>query len=128
MADSKTNYLENKILDHVTGRTTYTKPSAVYLGLFTAAPTETTGGTEVTGGSYARQAITFGSAAASGSISSTAIVTFSAMPAATVTYCGVFDASTSGNLLYYKQLPSSITTVAGDDIVFPIGNITITEA
>lgn len=127
MADSKTTYLENKILDHVLRSVAYTDPTNVYLALFTAAPGEGGGGTEATGGSYARKVMAF-AAAASGSCSTNAEISFTGMPAGTFTHIGIFDALTNGNLLYYKALPTSITTEANDDIIFPSGNITVTEA
>lgn len=126
MSDAKSNYLENKVLDHALGTATFTKPTTVYLALYTAAPGEAGGGTECTGGSYARQAVAFG-AASSGAASNSGDITFSSMPAATVVAVGVLDASSGGNLLYYKTLSSSITTAAGDEIIFPAGNITVTE-
>jgi len=58
MAGSKSNYLENKVLDHVLGGGDYTRPATVYVALYTVAPSDTGGGTEVTGGSYARAAVT----------------------------------------------------------------------
>jgi len=56
---SKTDFLENKIINHVLRNTAYTAPATVYAALFTATPGESSAGTEVTGGSYARQAATF---------------------------------------------------------------------
>jgi hypothetical protein len=55
----KSDYLENKILDHVLRNTAYTSPTTVYVGLYTAAPTDAGGGTEVSGNGYAREAATF---------------------------------------------------------------------
>lgn len=57
---SFSDYLENKVLDHVYRNVAYTAPTGTYLALYTVAPTDAGGGTEVTGGGYARQAITFG--------------------------------------------------------------------
>ena len=62
MAGNLSNYLENKILDHFLGTTSYTMPADVYVALYTAAPNDAGGGTEATGGSYARQIATFSSA------------------------------------------------------------------
>ena len=91
MAGNLTNYLENKLIDHFLGTTSYTMPAAVYIGLFTVAPTDAGGGTEVTGGSYARQAATF-SAASSGATSNDTNIDFTGMPAATTVAIGIFDA------------------------------------
>ena len=125
MADFS-DYLENEVLDHVFGGASYTSPSAVYLGLYTSNPTDAGGGTEVSTGGYARQEITFGSAS-SGAIANTAAVEFTASGAnfGTITGVGIFDASSSGNLLAWK----SITSVAindGDTLNFPIGDIDVT--
>lgn len=117
---SKSNYAENATLDYILA-------STKYLSLHTGDPGETNSPTnEVTGGSYARQAITFNSASG-GSKSSNSTATFTAMPAVTITYVGVYDASTSGNLLYSAALSPSRTTVAGDSVTFASGNVTATE-
>ena len=120
-----TNYLEAKILDHVLRNTTYTAAATVYLALYTATPNDTGGGTEVTGGSYARNATSF-SAASGGSISNSAIETFTNMPAATVISVGIFDASSGGNLLLYGNLVSNIIVTAASEVEFGIGDITVT--
>ena len=70
---SKSNFLENEILDHVLRNSSYTPPSTVYAALFTSNPDEDGSGTEVTGGSYARQAVTFG-AASGGSVTNSSAV------------------------------------------------------
>lgn len=126
MADAKSDYLENKILDHVLKHTAYTSPTTVYCALFTSNPTDANSGTEVTGGSYARQAITFGSAS-SGSSTTTADLVFSGMPAATVTHFGIYDASSAGNLLYYGAFTASKTTTSGDTLTITAGNLTVSE-
>ena len=100
MAGNLTNYLENKLIDHFLGTTSYTMPADVYIALFTVAPADAGGGTEVTGGSYARQIATF-SGASSGATSNDSNIDFTGMPAATTVAIGIFDASTSGNMLLY---------------------------
>jgi hypothetical protein len=124
MPGSASNYLENKLIDHSLGTTTFTKPTTVYAALYTAAPSDTGGGTEVTGGSYARQTITF-SAASSGSTSNNTNVDFNTMPAATVAAVGVFDAVTAGNLLYWGTLTTSRTVSAGDSIRIASGALVV---
>lgn len=126
MADAKSNYLENKVLDHVLKNTTYTSPATVYCALLTATASESASGTEVSGGSYARQAVTF-SAASSGESHNTADVVFTLMPAATVTHFGIFDASTAGNLLYYGTFAASKTTTSGDTLTIPASGLSISE-
>jgi hypothetical protein len=124
MAGNLTNYLENKLIDHFLGTTTYTKPAAVYVGLFTVTPGEAGGGTEVTGGSYARQTATF-TAAASGATSNDTNIDFTGMPAATTVAIGIFDASTSGNMLLYGSLTVNKTTDAGDTLRIATGDLDI---
>lgn len=133
----KTQYLERALLDHVFGKTTYTGPATVYLGLFTAAPSDAGGGTEVTGGSYARASLTnnttnFTNATGSSPASKTtgAALTYPAPTAnwGTVTHFGIFDASSAGNLLYWAALTTSKTINNGDAAPsFAIGALTITE-
>lgn len=122
----KSDYLENKILNIVFKNTAYTPPATVYAALMTATPTDSGGGTEVTGGSYARQALTMGTATA-GSITNTVAVVFTGVPAATITHIAVYDASTGGNLLYYNALSTSIITTASAEVDFDVGNFTVTE-
>lgn len=127
---SKSDYLENKLLDHQTGKTAYTMPS-VWVGLFTAAPSDAGGGTEVTGGSYARKS-TAGAdwaAAASGATSNANIITFVTATGAwgTVTHFGLFDASTAGNLLRWAPLTTEKIIGSGDIASFPVGNLVLTE-
>jgi hypothetical protein len=129
MADAKSNYAENLVLDWLLGGSTPTRPSARYLALFHSDPGEASGGTEVTGGSYARQAITFG-AASSGSTSNSADISFVNMPSTTatpITHFAVFDAVSSGNKLYYGQLTVSKVTNSGDTLTVLAGQIVISE-
>ena len=124
MAGNLTNYLENKLIDHFLGTTSYTMPADVYVALFTVTPGEAAGGTEVTGGSYARQAATF-TAASSGATSNDTNIDFTGMPAATTVAIGIFDASTSGNMLLYGSLTVNKTTDAGDTLRIATGDLDI---
>lgn len=116
------DYLENALINEVLRNTNYTPPATVYLALFTTATTDAGGGTEVTGGSYARQAITFG-APSNGTSTNTGAVSFSNMPAATVTHAAIMDASTAGNMLFHGALTASKTVGAGDTLTFAAGDI-----
>ena len=125
------DYLENKVLDHVLGNTTYTPAATLYLGLWTAddgleAGTVTS---EVSGGSYTRQAIAF-SAASSGSASNSATVTFTTATAnwGTITHVAVMDASTGGNVLFHGSVTTSKTIESGDTFQVSSGNLTISLA
>ena len=133
MAGSKSDFLENTLLDEVLGATDYTPPGTVYLALFTAAPDDTGGGTEVSGGGYARVAVTNNStnwpAASGGSKSNGVDMTFPQATAdwGTVVAFAIFDASTGGNMLYWGDLTTSKTINNGDTAKFAAGDITITE-
>jgi hypothetical protein len=124
MAGNLTNYLENKLIDHFLGTTSYTMPADVYVALFTAAPSDAAGGTEVTGGSYARQIATF-TAASSGATSNDSNIDFTGMPAATTVAIGIFDAITTGNMLLYGTLTTNKTTDAGDTLRIATGDLDI---
>lgn len=124
MAGNLSDYLENKLLDHFLGTTTFTKPTLVYIGLYTVVPTDAGGGTQVTGGSYARQSAAF-AAAASGTTSNSANIDFAGMPAATTVAIGVFDALTAGNLLLWGTLTTNKTTDAGDTLRIATGDLDI---
>lgn len=123
---SFSDYLENALLNHVFRNTALTAPTTVYLALYTAAPTDAGGGTQVSGGGYARQAITFG-APAGGAISNTSAVSFTATGAnfGTIVAVGIFDTLTVGNLLAWDDITSAVIN-DGDTINFPIGDIDIT--
>ena len=123
---SFTNFLETEILDHVFAGNAYTAPGTIYVGLFAAAPGEAGGGTEVSGGSYARQAGTFSvtgnTATTTGAIEwPTATGTWG-----TITHIGIFDASTGGNMMAYASLTASKTIASGDVFRIPAGDIDIT--
>ena len=123
------NYLENALVNATLRNTTYTSPAAVYAALFTTDPTDAGSGTEVSGGSYTRTAITFGSPS-NGVTTNSADVTFPTCTAAwgTVTHMGIFDASTSGNLLYHTPLDASKTVDSGDIFKISSGNLSVTLA
>jgi hypothetical protein len=119
--------LENALLNAVLRATTYTSPPTVYLALFTSTTSDAAPGAEVTGGSYARQAVAFG-APSNGIALNTGVITFNNMPACTVTHCAIMDALTSGNMLFQGPLPSSRTLLAADAMTFVVGSITASLA
>jgi hypothetical protein len=125
-----TDYLANKLIDLIFRGQAYTWPATVYEALFTAAPTNAGGGTEVSGGSYARVALTpslanisgtqgAGTTVASsgtlGKISNNGALTFPAPSAnwGTIVAAGEYDASTVGNLLFYAPLNTSKSILSG---------------
>jgi len=122
---SFSNYLENKVLLHVFGATAYTAPSTLYVALFTSDPGETGSGTEVSGGSYARQTIAF--TVTGNQASNTAAVEFPTATASwgTITYAAVYDAVSGGNLMAYGALTTSKTIASGDVLRIPAGDFDI---
>ncbi len=123
------DYLENEILDHVLGTGSYTMPSTIYVGLSTGSFGDDDSGTELSGSGYTRQSITF-AAASSASAASSATVTF---PTATgswgsVSHYGIYDASTSGNLLIHGAFSAAKTIGSGDVLRFNSGDLTVTAA
>jgi len=127
------DYLENALLDHVLGGTSFGQPANLYVGLFTGTPNSNLeAGTltdEVSGGNYTRKAVTF-SAASSGTASNSATVTFDTATAnwGTITSVAVIDASTGGNVLFYGSVTASKTIESGDTFQIASGNLTISLA
>lgn len=137
------DYLENKLVDHVFRTASFTKPPALYVALFTAAPTDAGGGTEVSGGAYARVSVppsdtnwTATQGGTSGASNGSGGVTTNAVPIAfpaptgnwgTVTHVALFDASSGGNLITWDALTGVRTILSGDSAPsFPIGALQIT--
>jgi hypothetical protein len=123
---SFTNDLETRVLQWALTNGSPTRPTAWYVGLFTAAPGETGGGTEVSGNAYVREAVTF-TVSGDTATNSAAIE----WPTATgswgaITHVAVFDAETSGNMLIYATLASSKTIASGDVLRIPSGDLDIT--
>jgi len=109
------NYLENEILDHVLSVGSYTMPSAVYVGLSTGSFNDDNSGTELSGNNYSRVAATF-SAASGGATSNSGVLEWSAATGSwgSVSHFGIFDASSSGNLLIHGAFIAAKTISTGD--------------
>lgn len=123
------NYLETALVNAVLRNTSYTSPTTVYVGLFTSDPTDAGSGTEVSGGSYTRKAMAFASPT-NGVTSNSSSVEFDQATASwgTVTHFGLFDASSSGNLLLHGALTASKTIDNGDVFKFATSALTATFA
>jgi hypothetical protein len=123
------NYLENALINATLRNTTYTSPATVYVSLHTADPTDAGTGTEVSGGSYARKSATF-AAPSNGVSASSADVTFDQATGSwgTITHIGIWDALTTGNLLYHTPLATSKTIDSGDIFKIASGSLTVTLA
>jgi len=121
------DYLENALVNATLRGIPYNAPTTVYLSLFTSDPTDAKTGTEVTGGGYARQAITF-AAPSNGASASSADVLFPVATAGwgTVTHIAIFDASTAGNMLYYGPLLTTKSIATNDQLKVAAGDITVT--
>lgn len=140
---SMTDYLENKIVDWLIRGQAYAPPGTWYVGLLTAAPSDSAAGTEVSGGSYARVAITSSmsnwagtqgagttatSSGTGGTTSNNGAITFPAPTAnwGTVTHLGLYDAPTAGNLCFQNALTASKTVNNGDAAPsFPAAALTL---
>jgi hypothetical protein len=123
MADNLSDYAENKILDHSLGTT---MPTQLYLALYTAAPSDAGGGTEVSGTGYARQAVDF-DASSGGATQNAAEILFPVAGASwgTVTHVGLFDASSAGNLIWHGALSASKAIDTNDQFKIADGDLDI---
>jgi hypothetical protein len=123
---SFTNYLETEILDFAFTTGTATRPTSWFIALYTAAPGEGGGGTEVSGSGYVRQSVAF--SVSGNTATNTAAVEFPTATGSygTVSHVGVFDASSSGNLLAFSALNVSKAIDTGDVFRIPTGDLDIT--
>jgi hypothetical protein len=127
---SFSDYTENLVLTYLFTTGAVTRPTAWYVGLFTAAPSDTGGGTEVSGSGYAR--VVTGTISGSGTattFSNAAAIEFAAASGGNwgaIGWAGIFDASTAGNLLAWAPLTTSRTINDGDVFRIPATSLTIT--
>jgi hypothetical protein len=123
------NFLEDALINATLRATTYTSVATVYVSLWTSDPTDAGSGTEVSGGSYARTAVTF-AAPSNGVTTNDADVTFPTATASwgVVGWIGINDAASSGNLLYHSPLDTSKTIDSGDIFKISTGNLSVTLA
>jgi hypothetical protein len=130
MAGSFADYFELEVLKWITGQVNDLGTACTpYLALYTVAPTDSTSGTEVSGGSYARQDSSGDWAApAGGSVSTNAEVAFPQASGdwGTVVAFAIMDAVTAGNMLAWGDLTASKTVNNGDTFKFPSGDVTVT--
>tara|TARA_R100001460_G_scaffold58792_1_gene98603 strand:+ start:1191 stop:1574 length:384 start_codon:yes stop_codon:yes gene_type:complete len=120
------DYLENKVLDFVLSGGSFSQPGTKYLALYTVAPTDAGGGTELSGSAYARQSCAF-TTTGSASTNSAAVE----WPTATgnwgtIVAVAIFDAASSGNFLAWSNLTSSRTIETGDVFRIPAGDLDVT--
>ena len=129
MSGSFTDHAEDLVLKWLLTTGTATRPTQWFVGLFTAAPGETGGGTEVNGNGYARQAVTFTVSGTSPTVAANSgEIEFDTATGSwgTITHVAVFDAATNGNMITYAELDGAMTIREGDVFRIPTGDLDIT--
>lgn len=133
MAGSLSDYSENKLADHLMGKTSFTMPATVYAALCTVTITDSMTGTTITEATYtgyARKQIAAGdlNASAAGVVTNANAITFAACTAGTSTVIGVAicDALTVGNMLCYSDVTSHVIDVSNTPATIAIGALSIT--
>lgn len=127
---SFSDYAENLVLNWLFTTNSVTRPTAWYVGLFTSAPSDTGGGTEVSGNGYARKATGTITVSGTGTLATnSSAIEFD--PASggnwgTITHIAIFDALTTGNMLGWASLTTSRTINDGDILRIPAGDLDIT--
>jgi len=124
VADNLPDTIENQLLDALVGTSSYSVTTPIKLALVTANGSDSAAGTEVTGGSYARETISFTSAS-SGSIENDSAISFTDMPSCTVVGIEIYDSAGSAKRLAYGALTASRTITSGDTVQFASGAITL---
>ena len=125
------DYSEKLILDYLMTTGSATRPTNWYVALYTSAPSDAGGGTELSGSGYAREAVTFAAATSgTGTTSNSGAVVFTADGGdwGSVTHMGIHDATSGGNLLWHGALAAAKTVLDGDSLEFAVGNIDLTVA
>ena len=127
---SFTDYTENLVLNWLLTTNSATRPTAWYVGLFTAAPSDTGGGTEVSGSGYARKVTgTMTITGTTTTATNAAAIEFAAASGGnwgTITHAAIFDALTTGNMLAWAPLTTSRTINDGDVFRVPASSLTVT--
>lgn len=122
MADNLTDVAEVRALDWLTGNTVTAPALPLKIALVTVSGSDSTAGTEVTGGSYTRQAAAF-SAAASGATANTADILYTGMPACTVVGLEIWDSAGTPVRWWHAPLTASKTLAAGDEFKLAAGDV-----
>jgi len=123
---SFSNEFETRVLNYVFTTSSVTRPTAWHVALYTAAPNDSGGGTEVTGGAYARQSVAFSVSGNTATNSGAVEYPTATASYGTVSHVGVFDAATGGNLIAYAALSASKAIDTGDVFRVPAGDLDIT--
>jgi hypothetical protein len=120
-----TDYLENKVLDFVFSGGSFSQPGTKYLALYTVAPTDSSAGTEVTGGGYARQTVTLTTSGSDTTNSAAVEYPTATAGYGTVVAVAVLDSNSGGNMLAYASLTANKTIATGDVFRVPAGDLDI---
>lgn len=121
------NYLENKLADHVLRNTAFTPPTNLYVALHTADPTEAGNVAEVTTaayGSYARKQMTVG-APTNGVSTNNADLNWTNCPAITISHISIWDSLTAGNCLFFGPLSAAKTMASGETFKIVTGSLSV---
>jgi hypothetical protein len=125
MASGLTTGASDRLVNASTGAVAHVAPTTpMKLALATATSSASAAGTEVTGGSYARQTFTPTTASGGTGCNNSAAITYTNMPAATTTYGDIYDSNGTPRREAFGSLSSSKTTNAGDTLTFPIASVT----
>lgn len=127
MAANITVTVDNQLLDALVGNVSYSVTTPIKMRLMTANGTSSSAGTEVTGGSYSSQTITFSSAGSisASTIQNNATVTFTGMPVATVTGIELWDSAGTPKRLAWGALTTNRTTASGDTLQFAVNSVIV---
>ena len=129
------SYFEDQVLGKLFGNQTLTVPGTYYIGLWTSPLTNTSTGSsagEASGGSYARVAVTNNGsnwdAVSGGATANTTLIAFPMATGSwgTITYVGICDAASNGNMIAYAQLASPVAVSTYDTVLFQPGSLDIT--
>lgn len=131
-----TDTVEQALLNHFFTDPTYTPPTTLYLALSSTTPTEAGANfTEPSGGAYARVSTvaadwdaatgTAPATKANGAVKTFPTATADWVAAANLTYFGIFDASTAGNLLCFGALTVAKPVLNGDTASFAAGALVL---
>ena len=122
-----TDYLRNKLMNHVTKNIAYTPPSSLWLALFTTPADASGGGTEVTGGGYARRPIPFTTPmGGSGYNSADVFFPTATAPWNSIVSIAIFDANMAGNMLFYGKVTVPEFVNTGNTYVVEQNDILLT--
>jgi hypothetical protein len=123
---SLTNTFETRVLEWLLTTGSPTRPTAWYLGLFTGAPGEAGGGTELSGDAYVREAVTFTVSGDTATNSGAVEWPVATGNWGTITHVAIFDALTSGNMIAYAALSAAKTIETGDVLRIPATDLDVT--